>query len=139
MQITHQADYAIRTIMYLATQDPRQRVATSKIAEDYKIPPSFLTKIVSQLSVAGLVHTSRGAHGGILLARPADCITILDVLVAIDGPVGLNICVENPHACPLTPDCLLHKFWVSASDELIEKLSKTTFDQIVNQGEMLPN
>ena len=63
MQVTHQADYAIRTMFYLSRLEPSQKVATSQIASEYKIPPSFLTKIISQLSIAGLIHTSRGARG----------------------------------------------------------------------------
>jgi Rrf2 family protein len=68
MQITRQADYAVRAILYLARLEPNQRAATSQIAEIQKIPPSFLAKIISQLSIAGLIHTSRGARGGVLLS-----------------------------------------------------------------------
>ena len=64
MQITRQADYAIRAVRYLAKQGPNQRSATSTVAQEMKIPPSFLAKIISQLSIAGLLHTSRGARGG---------------------------------------------------------------------------
>ena len=63
MQITRQADYAMRAVAYLANLGQEQRAATSQIADDQKIPPSFLAKIVSQLSVAGLLQTSRGARG----------------------------------------------------------------------------
>ena len=61
MQITRQADYAVRAVLYLARLGMGNRAATSTIAEDQHIPPSFLAKIVSQLSIAGLLHTSRGA------------------------------------------------------------------------------
>src|SRR5450756_1561815 len=105
MQITHQADYAIRTMVYLASQDPNQRIATSQIAKDYKIPPSFLTKIVSQLAIAGLLRTSRGARGGVSLARPPEEISILDVLEAIDGPVLMNECVSDSCVCPFKATC----------------------------------
>ena len=64
MQITRQADYALRAMLYLAQLEPTQRAATSQIAEEQHIPPSFLAKIISQLSIAGLIHTSRGARGG---------------------------------------------------------------------------
>lgn len=64
MQITRQADYAIRAVRYLAKQGPNERAATSTVAQEMKIPPSFLAKIISQLSIAGLLHTSRGARGG---------------------------------------------------------------------------
>lgn len=72
MQITRQADYAIRAMLYLANLQPGERAATSQIAENKKIPSSFLAKIISQLSIAGLIHTSRGAHGGVTLARLPD-------------------------------------------------------------------
>jgi Rrf2 family protein len=130
MQITHQADYAIRTILYLTRQEPGRRVATSRIAADEKIPASFLTKIISQLSVAGLIHTSRGARGGVALSRPASQINVLDVLVAIDGPVSLNSCVEDPCSCPFSESCLMHGFWTDASQELNERLRRTDFDTL---------
>jgi Rrf2 family protein len=134
MQITHQADYAIRTMFYLSRLSPNQKVATSQIAEDYKIPPSFLTKIISQLSIAGLIHTARGARGGVTLARTPEDISVLDVLQAIDGPVALNECVHDPSICPLTPGCVMHPFWVDASDELNMRLRQTTFAKLVEAG-----
>ncbi len=96
MQITRQADYAIRAVRYLAKQGPNQRAATSTVAQEMKIPPSFLAKIISQLSIAGLLHTSRGARGGVTLARDAKDISLLDVVEAIDGPILLNECVGDP-------------------------------------------
>ena len=69
MQITRQADYAVRAVLYLARSGESGRAPTSRIAQEMHIPPSFLAKIVSQLSVAGVVSTSRGARGGVSLAR----------------------------------------------------------------------
>ena len=63
---------------------------------EMKIPPSFLAKIISQLSIAGLLHTSRGARGGVTLARAPGEISMLDVVEAIDGPILLNECVGDP-------------------------------------------
>ena len=99
MQITRQADYALRAMLFLARLEPGQRAATSQIAEDQEIPPSFLAKIISQLSIAGLIHTSRGARGGVSLARKVDDVSLLDVVEAIDGPITLNECTQDPDAC----------------------------------------
>ena len=88
MQITRQADYALRAMYYLSKLEPNQRAATSQIAEEQRIPPSFLAKIISQLSIAGLIHTSRGAHGGVTLGRPAGEKNSLEVVEGIDGPIG---------------------------------------------------
>ena len=68
-RITRQADYAVRAVLYLSRMGENQRAATSTVAQEQNIPPSFLAKIISQLSIAGLIHTSRGARGGVSLAR----------------------------------------------------------------------
>ncbi len=60
MQITRQADYALRAMLFLARMDPTSGQPPAMIAEMQHIPPSFLAKIISQLSIAGLIHTSRG-------------------------------------------------------------------------------
>ena len=93
MQITRQADYAVRAVLYLSRMGDNQRAATSKVAQAQRIPPSFLAKIISQLSIAGLLRTSRGARGGVTLARAPKDITLLEVVEAIDGPIMLNECV----------------------------------------------
>ncbi|NPV56001.1 MAG: Rrf2 family transcriptional regulator [Anaerolineae bacterium] len=127
MQITRQADYALRAMLYLSNMDGNQRAATSQIAEDRGIPPSFLAKIISQLSIAGLIHTSRGARGGVTLARPAAEISILEVVEAIDGPIALNECTLNPSGCPFGDDCPIHSIWCDARADLVERLRNTSF------------
>jgi Rrf2 family protein len=131
MQITKQADYAVRAMAYLARLETNQRAATSDIAEAQKIPPSFLAKIISQLSIAGLIHTSRGAHGGVMLARPAARISMLDVVEAIDGPISLNDCVLSPDTCNQIEDCPMHEIWSDLQKELVKKLGSSTFDKFV--------
>ena len=130
MQITRQADYAIRAVRYLAKQGPNQRSATSTVAQEMKIPPSFLAKIISQLSIAGLLHTSRGARGGVTLARDAKEISLLDVVEAIDGPILLNECVGDPADCEFSEDCLVHPIWVEAQESLVKRLRETRFDKL---------
>jgi Rrf2 family protein len=129
MQITRQADYAVRAMVYLAQHGPEHRAATGQIAKEKKIPPSFLAKIVSQLSVAGLLQTSRGARGGVSLAKPAEDITVLDVVEAIDGPILLNDCVGDNITCDYDDDCPLKPVWCDAQKMLLDQLSKANFAQ----------
>lgn len=131
MQITRQADYALRAMLFLARLDENERAPTSQIAEVQQIPPSFLAKIISQLSIAGLIHTSRGARGGVGLARPASEISMLEVIEAIDGPVNLNQCLNTPHICDFEDTCPLHTVLCETQQELVEKLRKSTFDKLV--------
>lgn len=132
MQITRQADYALRAMYYLAKKDPNQRAATSQIAQEQRIPPSFLAKIISQLSIAGLIHTSRGARGGVSLARPPAEISILEVVEAIDGPIMLNECTASPDACPFGEECPIRPLWCQAQEELVERLRVTSFAAFTN-------
>jgi Rrf2 family protein len=127
MQITRQTDYAIRAVLYLAKHGSSQRVATSTVAREMKIPASFLAKIISQLSIAGLLHTSRGARGGVSLAREPKDITVLDVVEAIDGPILLNECVAEPGTCSFEEDCPLHPIWHEAQEQLVQRLRNTNF------------
>lgn len=129
MQITRQADYAVRAMVYLAQLKSEDRAATGKIAKMQGIPPSFLAKIVSQLSVAGLLQTSRGAHGGVSLAKSADKISLLDVIEAIDGPILLNDCVGDSMSCDYDDSCPLKPVWCDAQKMLVDHLSKATFAQ----------
>ena len=132
MQITRQADYALRAMLYLSRLDTNIRAATSQIADEQQIPPSFLAKIISQLSIAGLISTSRGARGGVTLARPAEDITLLDVVEAIDGPISLNVCSHSAGACPFGEDCPIQPIWSDAPIELVNRLKSTTFGQLVS-------
>jgi Rrf2 family protein len=127
MQITRQADYAVRAVLYLANMKNGDRAPTSQIARSQKIPPSFLAKIVSQLSVAGVVQTSRGARGGVSLARPSADISLLEVVEAIDGPITLNECVKDPKACEFRDECSVAEIWCDAQAELVNRLAGTSF------------
>lgn len=129
MQITRQADYALRAMVYLARMKPNQMAVTKKIAEQQKIPPSFLAKIISQLSNAKLIHTKRGADGGVILSRPASEISLLEVIEAIDGSIALNECTVSPGNCDQAEDCPLYEIWQETQDELVNKLRNATFDR----------
>lgn len=134
MQITRQADYAVRAVHYLSQLGTEQRAATSQIAQEQRIPPSFLAKIVSQLSVVGLLQTSRGARGGVSLARPPQDITLLEVIEAIDGPILLNECVaDKGSSCFFGETCPMRPVWCDAQIELVERLRNTNFEQIMHR------
>ncbi|MBI4769567.1 MAG: Rrf2 family transcriptional regulator [Chloroflexi bacterium] len=132
MEITRQADYAVRTVLDLARLPMGQRVRTGEIAERQRIPPTFLAKIVAQLSVAGLVRTTRGAQGGLTLARPPEEITLLEVVETIDGPVMLNSCASHPEHCPFGASCVVQHVWADVQAAVTDRLRATTFADLAN-------
>jgi Rrf2 family protein len=131
MEISRRTDYGVRVILDLAALPDGARASTHEIAERQNIPSPFLAKIISQLSLSGLVTTYRGAGGGVMLARPASNISLLHVLEALDGPLRLNRCVIQPGLCPRDGHCPVHDIWARAQSELTHLLSSTYFDELV--------
>jgi Rrf2 family protein len=112
-------------------------VTAQDIAKKRLIPRAFVRRVITQLANAGLVSTTRGLNGGLELARPASEISLLQVVEAIEGPLGLNACVLNPQACPLMQVCSVHETWVHTRAVLAEELSKSTFDKLARRGATL--
>ena len=87
MKVTARADYAVRAVVELGAADGKLMKA-DLIAEAQGIPRHFLDNILNDLRRAGIVATQRGAEGGSRLARPADEITLADVMRAMEGPLA---------------------------------------------------
>ena len=87
MRLSAKADYAIRAAAELAAAGEGP-VKGERLAAAQEIPPKFLENILLDLNHAGLVRSQRGAEGGYWLARPADEITLADVIRAVDGPLA---------------------------------------------------
>jgi Rrf2 family protein len=137
LEITRQADYALRATMEVARMDFGERTPTATIAEAQNIPLPFLAKIVSQLVVRGILEATRGASGGVSLARPADTITMLEVVEAIDGPITINRCTRDPAVCEFSSTCPFCEIFTDAQQMLVNKLASTTLGNIVQRVETM--
>lgn len=134
MEISRRTDYGVRVILDLASLPGNKRASTQEIATRQNIPSPFLAKIISQLSLAGLVNTYRGAGGGVTLARHPSEISLLHVIEALEGPIRLNRCVIEPEACPRNRNCPVHNVWSEAYARLTGLLDVTTFDELVESA-----
>jgi Rrf2 family protein len=88
MRMSAKAEYAVRAMVHLASLAPGVLVKTDDLAKAQGIPGQFLVDILSDLKADRLVRSHRGRDGGYTLARPADAISIADVLRCIDGPLA---------------------------------------------------
>ncbi|HEY1512565.1 MAG TPA: Rrf2 family transcriptional regulator [Gaiellaceae bacterium] len=87
MRVSAKADYAIRAAVELAAAGEGP-VKGDRIAKAQSIPPNFLENILADLRNAGIVGSRRGAEGGYWLARPAEEVSLADVIRAVDGPLA---------------------------------------------------
>jgi Rrf2 family protein len=97
MRVSAKADYAVRAAAELAATAGTGPVKGERIAEAQRIPLKFLENILAELKHDGIVQSQRGAEGGYWLARPADQVTVADVIRAVDGPLA-NVRGARPEA-----------------------------------------
>jgi Rrf2 family protein len=138
MQMTRAAEYAVRCVLHLALERGDRVVPRREIAAVREIPGHFLGKVAQRLSRAGIIRISQGARGGYQLASPADKITLLAVVEAAEGDIGLNTCVMHAKACSRTSVCAAHRVWVEARRQLRATLGGVTFAELAAQEGPLP-
>ena len=90
------------------------------------MPRKFLEKIIQDLIRSGLIKSKRGSLGGYMLARPADAISFYDVIEAIEGPIAVNICMDNELSCDQLPRCTMIGVWSEVQRSITEVLNRTT-------------
>ena len=132
MQLSMTGEYAVRTMIHLAAHPSGELVQICDISNEWDIPEGFLRKIVAQLSKDGLIRSQRGAGGGIMLSRPAETLTLLDVIEAVEGKVFLNKCLIAPGTCHFDPACAVHMVWCDAQRSLRTILTGRTLAELAS-------
>lgn len=133
MRITREGDYGIRSVLYLARQPFKKVSFVNEISEDYKIPRSFLAKILQKLVKARIVRSYRGVKGGFSLARSPREISVLDVLEAIEGKLSVNLCIADKKKCNFSRNCPVHFVWQTVQSRVTDALKKSNFDELAKQ------
>ena len=126
MRLTSFTDFALRALMRLAGE-PTRTFATNEIAAEFGISRNHLAKVVRDLGDNGFISTQRGAGGGFSLARPAQSITLGEVVRALEGASALVECFrEDGGGCALTPRCRLKARLAAAREAFMRELDMTT-------------
>ncbi len=112
-------------------------IPVTDVAASGDIPESFLRKLLPSLIDAGIVETKRGPKGGIRLATSPANITVLDVVEAVEGKVGLNRCVKDPSHCEFAEECPMYEVWEETTDFLRNHLEGYSLEQLHNQAQAL--
>jgi Rrf2 family protein len=108
LRFTKRADYGLMAIHYIALHDDPGSVSAKRIAEEFRIPPELLAKILQRLAKQGLVVSHNGPKGGYALGRRPSEITVGDVVRALEGPIHIVSCLEDDD-CPQLSRCNLRR------------------------------
>lgn len=136
MSVSSKCYYAIRAIYALAEQSGSGPVKIAEIAEREQIPVRFLEVILGQLKGGGFVISRRGAEGGYRLARPAEEITVGEVMRFVDGPIAPVDCVSQsrPRECRFHGECHFFGFWGRVRQAISDVVDQTTFADLVREN-----
>ena len=134
MQATlgRKGDYSVRAVLDISNHNGLRR-KSREIAEEMEIPSRYLPQILANLVEHGILTAAAGPTGGYLLAKPADDLTLLDVVEAAEGPIRIDQCVLRGGPCDWDTSCPIHVPWTLALNALTEQLSKTTFAELTLQ------
>jgi len=128
------ADYAVVVMAAAARHCGGVRVSAGQLAEETGLPAPTVQKLVSRLSAASLLRSSRGIGGGLKLARPPGTITLADIIEAMEGPIALTACIEEGRSdCTLEDACAVRPHWPAVSAAVRGALAQVPLTQLVEQ------
>jgi Rrf2 family protein len=133
------AEYGVRLMVELGRQSPEQPTSLKAIAEAERLPLAYLEQVVARRKKAELVMSARGAHGGYWLARPAEEITMDQVVLALEGVIAPMDCFMTEHTervlCSHEPDaghhCATKLLWMRVQGGIARSLQTTTLAELV--------
>jgi Rrf2 family cysteine metabolism transcriptional repressor len=137
MSVSSKCYYALRAVYALSEHGSPEPMKIAEIAEREQIPIRFLEVILGQLKGGGFVQSRRGAEGGYRLARPADRITVGDIMRYVDGPIAPVDCVSQtrPKECEFHGDCHFFGFWGRMRQAISDVVDRTTFADLVRENQ----
>jgi len=136
IKLSRFADYAVVILAELAKGDGVP-LAASDLATRVKLPDPTVAKILKSLTKGGILSSTRGVNGGYGLTRPAQAITVADIITAMDGPISLTDCADN-NACVLEGHCGMHGRWGKVNVAIRTALEGVTLVDLMNTRHVIP-
>lgn len=136
MRLSSLADYAVVMMSAAARHcGGLSRLNATLIAGETGVPLPTVQKLVSRLSAAGLIESTRGTGGGFRLSRPPSAISLADIIEAIEGPIALTTCVDAArHDCAIDGNCRVKPHWGAVNDVVRGALAGVSLAALSNQN-----
>jgi Rrf2 family transcriptional regulator, cysteine metabolism repressor len=141
MYFSAKGEYGIMAVLDLALANGTDPVQAKAIADRQGIPLRFLEQILSALRHAGLIESSRGAHGGYRLSKPAEDIRVGDVIQAVDGPIAMNTRAlprhGNGNGHRARHGSIVQGVWKEVKESVLDTLNRTTLADLCRRAQDL--
>ena len=137
MSFSTKGEYGVRLMVQLGSRFGTGPASLAEMAADEDLPRAYLEQLVMSLRDAGLVASTRGAHGGYHLTRPPAEIRMSEVLRALEGPIAPMVCAtddpEHGLTCDRSSRCTVNVLWVRVRDAISGALESMTLADLVPQ------
>ena len=133
MKLSTRSRYSTRLMLELALKYNKGPVLLKDISKSQEISLKYLAQLIIPLKIAGLINSSRGAHGGYFLSRAPKDIKLSEIIAAVEGPSNLVECVANPAICNRSDFCITRDIWTEVSNKLLIILESYTLQQLINR------
>jgi len=133
MKLSTRGRYGVRLMLELALHYGEGPILLKDIAERQGISEKYLWQLINPLKTTGLVNSLRGAHGGYVLGKAPEAISIKAILQVLEGSLCLVDCVDNPALCERSLSCISRDIWGEASKNMQQTLEDTTLAAMVER------
>jgi Rrf2 family protein len=133
MKLSTRGRYGVRLMLELALHYGEGPILLKDIAGRQGISEKYLWQLINPLKTTGLVNSLRGAHGGYVLGKPPEAISLKAILQILEGPLCLVDCVDNPALCERSLSCISRDIWGEASKNMQQTLEDTTLAAMVER------
>ncbi|MEO9884939.1 MAG: Rrf2 family transcriptional regulator [Balneola sp.] len=134
MLLSKSCVYGLRASIYLASKSKEEFISIKEMSGTLDISFHFLTKILQQLTAESLMESYKGPKGGIRLTTKGRDATLLDMVIAIDGPELFTQCALGLPGCGSAAPCPLHESWIDTRASIQGMLERTTLSEIAKEG-----
>ncbi len=133
LKLTKKVDYALLALNFMNHQGEGAITNIREIAENHLIPPEILAKVLTALSKKGLIQSYQAPRGGYSLKKPTSKITILEVIGAVEGPVGILSCSEGAdRVCQQISSCDIRSPLERIQGKILWMLETMTLDEFIH-------
>jgi len=130
LRLSKKADYALMAMKHLAQNRASSSTSAREIAEQYDIPIELMAKVLQRLVRMRLLASTQGTRGGYMLGRPANTISVADVIEAIDGPFTVTACSTQNHDCEQFNKCSIRDPLWQIRERIAAALATVTIAEI---------
>jgi len=134
IRMTKQADYGTVLLTFFAREHDKSMLSARDLAGRAQLPLPTVTKILKMLARGGVLVSHRGVKGGYSLARPAERITVAEIITALEGPIAITQCSLNARGCDQEPVCPVRPNWQRIDHAVRHALDEVTLAEMAHPG-----